>query len=193
MKTYPLGSMSLVVVVLTITTPALAQSRPDRPPSDRPASVNEDRPDQRREFQPGPRPEGRMVERVLNQDQRESMRESMQANREEIRALQEKIREARQALIQAALGEEFTESAVRARATEVARLEAEIAVIRLKALSEVEPPLSRDQLEQILNPAPPQGERMQPGNRPQFRGGNQLPPRRLDDEDMPRPRRRPNE
>ena len=114
-----------------------------------------------------------LMERVLTEDQRDSMRQSMEANREKNRAAMEKIREARKALNKAAFEAEFNESVVRAKALEVAKLEAEVTVMRLKALSEVQPALSQEQLDKIMNPPQmqpqqggnPDGENPRPGNR----------------------------
>ena len=115
-------------------------------------------------FQPG-NPGGpgmNLIERILTDDQRDSMRQAFEANREKNRATMEKIRDAHKALNQAALAEEFKEDIVRAKALEVAKLEAELTVTRLKALSEVQPALSAEQVEKILNP--PQFQPQQGGN-----------------------------
>ena len=78
------------------------------------------------------------------------------------------------------------------KALEVAKLEAELTVMRLKALSEVQPALSQEQLDKIMNPPQlqqggnPDGENPRPGNRrmnrPQSPPGDDmekpLPPKR---------------
>ena len=131
------------------------------------------------------------MEQVLTEDQRDSLRQTMESQREKMRGLLEKIRDARKALMTAALADEFKDEVVKAKALEVAKLEAEMSVMRLKAFSEVQPALSKEQLEKILNPPPPQG--MGPddgGNRPLNRNGNR-PPRNLDGEPLPPPQHNP--
>lgn len=116
------------------------------------------------------------MEQALTEDQRDSLRQTMEAQREKMRGLEEKIRDAHKALMKAALAEEFKDEVVKARALEVAKLEAEASVLRLKALSEVQPALSKEQLEKILNPPPPQGPGSGDGaNRPANRRGNRPP------------------
>jgi Spy/CpxP family protein refolding chaperone len=112
-----------------------------------------------------------MLEQVLTEDQRESIRQTMEAQREKMRSLQEKMRDARKALMTAAFAEDYKEKVVHAKALEVAKLEADMTVLRLKAVAEVQPALSKEQLEKIMNPQPPQG--MGPsgdGQRPNRRG-----------------------
>ncbi len=126
-----------------------------------------------------------MMEQVLTEDQRDSFRQAMESQREKMSGLQEKIRDTRKALMTAALAAEFKEDAVKAKALEVAKLEAEVTVLRLKALSEVQPALSQEQVEKLLNPPQPRG--LGPddgGNRPPNRNGNR-PPRVLDGEPLP--------
>lgn len=129
-----------------------------------------------------------MMEQLLTEDQRDSMRQAMESQREKMRGLQEKIRDARKSLMKAALTDDFKEDAVHAKALEVAKLEADMSVLRLKALAEVQPALSKEQLEKLMNPQPPQGMRpggdgVSPNNRRQNRppGGG---------EDRPRPPQR---
>jgi len=94
------------------------------------------------------------IVRVLTPEQRESFRASMQEQREKTREMEEKLRDAREALFNAGLEREFSERSVRKQAMKVAELEADLAVLRAKALSQMEPPLSREQIEQIKNPPP---------------------------------------
>lgn len=137
---------------------AQAQPNPDNPDRPRPPRAQRSQPngpDQR--FQPGPGLA--LMERVLTEDQRESMRSIMAAQRDVMRDIQDKMRDARKELLKASLADKFDEEAVRAKALAVAKLEAEITVLRAKALSQVQPPLSDEQVEQISNAQ----ERMQPG------------------------------
>jgi len=132
-----------------------------------------------------------MMEQVLTEDQRDSMRQAMESQREKMRETQEKIRNARKALMTAALADDFKDDVVRAKALEVAKLEADVTVLRLKALSEVQPALSKEQLEKIMNPQPPQG--MGPGSdgqRPNDRRANRPPGGPRDSDDLPQPPKR---
>jgi Spy/CpxP family protein refolding chaperone len=115
------------------------------------------------------------MERILTEDQRESMRQTFDANREKTRATMEKIKDARKDLNKAAFGEEFNEKNVHAKALEVAKLEAELTVARLKTLAEIQPALSQEQLDKIMNP--PQMQPQQSGNadRENTRPGNRRP------------------
>jgi Spy/CpxP family protein refolding chaperone len=131
----------------------------------------------RRQF--GPAAAGRFspgFERVLNvltDDQRASMREAMAADREKIRDLELKIRESRKELFELGLREKFDEAAVREKATEAAKLEAEMTVLRVKAISKIRPPLTAEQIEKIKSsPGPDMGD------------GQPEPPRRR--RDIPR-------
>jgi Spy/CpxP family protein refolding chaperone len=126
---------------------------------------------------------------VLTEEQRSSLRTAMENQREKVRELDGKVRDARKAALEATLTGKFDEDAVRAKAMDVAKLDVEIAVLRAKALSQMTPPLSADQIEKVKNAAPPQGgpgfgdsprglRRDPPGSRPApapGRDNNDLP------------------
>lgn len=124
------------------------------------------------------------MEHVLTEDQRYSLRQTMESQRETMRAQQEKIRAARKAMMTAAFADDYNEAAVRAKALEVAKLEAELTVQRLKAVAEVQPALSKEQLKKILNPPPaqmaPGGDGQRPNRRMNRPPGGDLPPPRRD-------------
>lgn len=183
---------TLLAVVVTLILPAChaaqAQPDPDRPnrPDQPTREARRGQPGGQPGFRPGPGQGLPLMEQVLTEDQRDSLRQTMESQREKMRGLQEKIRAARQAMMKAALADEFKEDLVKAKALEVAKLEAEVGVMRLKALSEVQPALSKEQLEKILTP--PQPQALGPddgGNRPGNRRANR-PPRNAP-EDGPRP------
>jgi Spy/CpxP family protein refolding chaperone len=159
---------------------AQAQPNPDNPNRPRPPAGERQRGNRPEPgFQPGPG--AAIAERVLNEEQRQSMRDIMASQRETMRDLQEKIRIARRELLKASLAEKFDEDMVRSKALAVAKLEAELTVLRAKAISQVQPPLSEEQIEQIMNP-PPQ-DRMRPGAdepRPDDRRGDRPRPSRPD-------------
>lgn len=98
----------------------------------------------------------------------------MEAQREPMRELEQKIRAARKDLMRASLAANFDEDAIRQKALEAGRLEAEMAVLRAKAFSKLKPPLSAEQIEQIKNPPPP--ENFDGPNRGEFRRRHDRPP-----------------
>ena len=98
-----------------------------------------------------------MVQRVLTEEQRTSLRSAMEAQREKSRELEEKMRDARRELLKASVLDKFAEDAVRSKALEVAKLEAELTVLRAKAFSEMKPALSQEQIEELKNPPPMEG------------------------------------
>ena len=193
---------TFAAAALLQTTPT-AQAQPNPDNKERPRQpYGEGQLNERRRqggqpgFQPGNQQGGpgmNLMERILTDDQRDSMRQTMEANREKNRADMEKIRNARKALNKAAFEGDFKEDVVRAKALEVAKLEAELTVMRLKALSEVQPALSQEQLDKIINPpqmqpqqgSNPDGENPRSGNRRLNRP--QSPPG--DDMEKPQPKR----
>jgi len=170
------SSLAAVCYAVAIVSTLAQQPKPEgdfRPDPDRPRP---ERPDGFRPGGPGgPRGGGGSFEQFLTEDQRQSMAQAMMAEREKLREMADKIAAARKALMTMALTEDFNEAAVRAKALEIAKLESELMVIRLKALSEVQPPLSKSQLERILAAPQPGGFGQRPApNRPP--GGERPPP-----------------
>jgi len=107
---------------------------------------------------------------VLTDEQRASLREAMEDQREKVRDLEEKLRDARKEIFESGLTGKFDEDAVRAKAMTAAKLEAEMTVLRARAFSKLNPPLSGEQIEKIKNAAPGLGEgREQPRRRPETR------------------------
>ena len=88
---------------------------------------------------------------VLTDEQRASMEQLLQGQREKMREMEMKTREARQQLFEAALSGKFDEETVRKQASVLAGLETEMTVVRAKALSQLQPPLSPEQIERIKN------------------------------------------
>ncbi|MFO1488854.1 MAG: periplasmic heavy metal sensor [Verrucomicrobiota bacterium] len=109
------------------------------------------------------------VGNVLTDEQRNSFRMAMDLQRDRVRELEAKLRNARGRLIEESLGESFDETKARQQAVIVSGLEAELTVLRARALRQVQPGLSADQLKKIREgiggvqrPAPltgPAGER----------------------------------
>lgn len=136
---------------------------------------------------------------VLTPEQRESMRKTTEANRDQVRDLEEKLRAARKAIMEAGIGKEFNEAALRQKLEAAAKLDIDLTLLRAQALAKVEPPLSDEQIEKIKNP-PPMGEMLRqrqgqgwegaPGERPfrdPNRPGQRPPPGPRDENDLPPP------
>jgi Spy/CpxP family protein refolding chaperone len=92
-----------------------------------------------------------MLGRVLTEEQRKSLGHVMEAQRDQILPLAEKIRASREALLKEIIGGKFDEKATRQYAGQSAKAEAELTVIFAKALSQMQPPLSARQIEQLKN------------------------------------------
>jgi Spy/CpxP family protein refolding chaperone len=92
---------------------------------------------------------------VLTEEQRASLREAMGAQRAKAGDLERRLHEARVEVFNATITEKFDEDVVRQKALALARLEAELTVLRAKALTQMHPPLTAEQIEQIKNPGSP--------------------------------------
>jgi uncharacterized membrane protein len=134
---------------------------------------------------PGP---GEGIDRVfavLTPEQRESMRKLLADSREGIRALEEQLRTARQETFTATLGTNYDETVVRQKLEAAAKIEVQLNLIRARAISKLQPPLSAGQIEQLKSPAAPrrlirgpQSPAKAPAPRPPggLRDENDLPP-----------------
>jgi Spy/CpxP family protein refolding chaperone len=98
------------------------------------------------------------LNRVLTDDQRKSFRAIIEPQFAKIQPLQEKVRESRKALLDEIAGGKFDETAARQNAEESAKADVELTVIFAKALSQMQPPLSAQQIEQMKNFQPGQGQ-----------------------------------
>ena len=96
------------------------------------------------------------LNRVLTDEQRQSLRAALQPQRDKISPLEEKVRASRRALLDAAASGKFDENLVRQSAEASAGAEAELTVIYVRALSQMQPPLSARQLQQLKNFQPGQ-------------------------------------
>jgi Spy/CpxP family protein refolding chaperone len=106
------------------------------------------------------------LNRVLTDDQRQSFRAVIQPQFGKIQPIEEKVRTARKALLDEIAAGKFDEAAVRQSAEDSAKAETELTVIFAKALSQIQPPLSAQQIEQLKNFQPGQGQQ-QPQSAPQ--------------------------
>lgn len=160
------------LIASTLTVPA--QPAPD--------NRNPERPAPRRPLAGGERAEGfrpggmggqffPVLERVLTEAQRQSLREAMAGQREAMRGIEGKLRDARRELMQAGMIEKFDEATVRAKALALAQLEAELTVLRAKAFSQMQPALTPEQIEKVKNPPATEGgeARSEPPRRPDRR------------------------
>lgn len=118
---------------------------------------------------------GGEIERIamlLTPEQRESIRTAGEENREKTRNLEEKVRAARKSILDAALDKKFDEAALRQKLDSAAKLDIDLMVIRAKALSKVQPPLSDEQIEKIKNPPIGEMARQRAGQVPSGPAGN---------------------
>jgi Spy/CpxP family protein refolding chaperone len=194
MKSSPLAptkSFPLVVglglgLLLQSQLSVWAQPNPDRPA--RPERPGAERPVRALD---GPAA-GANFERFLTEEQRQSLRETMLAQRAKSQELLGQVRVQRQELLKAVLTEDVTDEALRAKVEAVAKLEAELQFLRLKALAEVQPPLAPEQVDRMLNAAAESPQRqlrqLPDENRAAPRLNRPLPPR--GEEVAPRPPRR---
>jgi Spy/CpxP family protein refolding chaperone len=86
---------------------------------------------------------------VLTDQQRASYLAAMKNEHARLAELQAQVLAARQDMLVASVTGKFDENVIREKAMAAARLEAEMAVIRAKVFSQVQPPLSPEQIEKI--------------------------------------------
>jgi len=91
---------------------------------------------------------------VLTDQQRASYEAAMQRQRGLMQQLQAQLRTAREDFVAASVDQKFDENAMRQKALAAYRPEVEMAVLRAKALSEVQPPLTPEQIEKIKTGQP---------------------------------------
>jgi Spy/CpxP family protein refolding chaperone len=86
---------------------------------------------------------------ALTDQQRTSYEAAMARQRPRMMELQSQLRTARADFVAASVDQKFDENSLRQKAMAAYRIEAEMAVMRAKAMSEVQPPLSAEQIERI--------------------------------------------
>lgn len=126
---------------------------------------------------------------VLTPEQRASLREVMREHREKAGAAEQKIANARRQLMESSLREKIDEQAIRRQAQALAQLETERVIRMAKALSQVKPPLSKEQrarLSRVMGSQPGRG-RFGPPQGGFGPGQNQRPPAFRDGERFPGP------
>src|SRR5579862_823236 len=90
-----------------------------------------------------------MLGRLLTDEQRVSLLRNMDSQRDQIQPLQEKIRSSRAALLNQIVSGKFDEKLAGKYAYQSAGAEAQLTVIFVKALSQMQPPLSEKQVAQL--------------------------------------------
>src|SRR6185437_3644650 len=119
---------------------------------------------------------------VMTPQQRASYQAAMKAMRPKFVELETQIRAAHWDLLNTSLSAKFDENVIRQKAMVSARLEAELTVLRVKAYSQVQPPLSPEQIERVKSEEPGPGrspERFQhPPGTATNHDPNGLPPKK---------------
>lgn len=184
-------TVSAMAVLVGGTFMALAQPKPNEQPPERRPQREAPRGERMPGMLPGGGPQGPFMpflNRVLTEDQRASLREEMEAQREQTRELEEKLRAARKEMLKASLATRFDADAIRSKALEVGRLDAEMTVLRAQALSKMKPPLSAEQMEKLKNPPMPEAGERPDGPRPESRRDGRPQPERDENGLPPKPR-----
>jgi Spy/CpxP family protein refolding chaperone len=99
---------------------------------------------------------------VLDDQQRASYLAAMGRQRAQMVELDAQRRVAQEAFAAASVDQKFDENSMRQKAMAVYRAEAEMAVLRAKALSQVQPPLTPEQIEKIKTGQPGPMRQMRP-------------------------------
>jgi Spy/CpxP family protein refolding chaperone len=124
---------------------------------------------------------------VLTDQQRASYLAAMKSEHARLAELQAKVLAARQDMLVASVSGKFDETVIREKAMAAARIEAEMAVIRAKVFSQVQPPLTPEQVERIKAGQPgrvhPMGKQFERPAQPAPSAGtnqdaNGLPPKK---------------
>ncbi len=86
---------------------------------------------------------------VMTDQQRDSYQEVLKGLRPKFVEIESEVRTARNDLFNASLSPKFDETVIRQKALAVAQLEAELTVLRVKAISQIQPQLTPDQIERV--------------------------------------------
>ncbi len=88
---------------------------------------------------------------MLDDQQRELVRESMQKHADELRKIQEKLRQAQRELMQAVLAEKQDEKVIREKADAVGKVQTELTLLQAKIFAPVVPTLKPEQRDMFEN------------------------------------------
>jgi Spy/CpxP family protein refolding chaperone len=91
---------------------------------------------------------------VLDDQQRASYESIMNGQRGRLAELQSKLRAARQDLVATSVDQKFDENVIRQKALVIARIDAEMTVLRIKVFSQVQPPLTPEQIAKVKTGEP---------------------------------------
>jgi Spy/CpxP family protein refolding chaperone len=111
---------------------------------------------------------------VLDDQQRASYVAAMGRQRAQMMELEAQLRAAREDFVAASVDQKFDENVLRQKALAAYRFDAEMAVLRAKALSQVQPPLTPEQIEKIKTGQPGPMRPLRP--RQQLENPNQRAP-----------------
>jgi hypothetical protein len=98
---------------------------------------------------------------ALSEEQRDSYQKILADQRDQLMELNSKLQAANQQISDAVLQTNVNEKIIREKVLAAAQIQAEMVILRAKALSQVQPPISAEQLEKMKNPRP-----MMPMQRP---------------------------
>lgn len=127
---------------------------------------------------PGARPGG--LQGILSEEQWASFQKINAETRDKVMELRPKISAAQREVFEAGLSPKFDQALVQQKAQAAAQLYVDMLVAQAKAFSEVQPPLSAEQIEKIKDlQRPPVNPRMMPPQPPRAATTNQngLPPK----------------
>lgn len=133
-------NQALCTLAVTGLLSAVALPAAEAPGQPRPARDRADQPG-------GPRGMGGFM---LDEKQREVMREAMQNHREELARLGERLRQAQRELAEALLAENQNQATIRQKAEAVAKAEVELTMVRAKVIAAVAPTLRPEQRQQFI-------------------------------------------
>jgi len=105
---------------------------------------------------------------VLTDEQRASYEAALGKERGLMLELRNRLEAARQDFLETSVDQKFDEKLFRQKALAAARIEAEMAVVRAKAMSEVQPPLTPEQIQKIKTGQPGPIRPLRQGERPNF-------------------------
>lgn len=86
----------------------------------------------------------------LDEQQRNTLREEMQKQQDAVQQLNEKLQAAQRELMKEVLAEKQDEKKIREKADAVAKIQADIMVLRAKAFASINPTLKPEQKEQMI-------------------------------------------
>jgi alkylation response protein AidB-like acyl-CoA dehydrogenase len=96
-----------------------------------------------------------LLPRLVKEDQKQSAKALMNSQQEAIGRLETELAAARKLAREAAVTQPLQEEAVRKHASEAARIEVELTLLRARVLASLQPPLDDHQREQLLRSCEP--------------------------------------